>query len=382
MKIVKKSSCTKDHLAILDGLRGFLAFWVFFAHFELSCIGKIPPWGPGGAAVDVFMLLSGFLMAYHWHMRQERFDTFKSQVFDFYVRRFFRIAPLYYILLIAAFLGYNYYAEMSRYLNYLVPVPWAAQIQDQVYTPYVNKDIGIFNIIAHYTFVFGFIPKYISTNALPDWSIALEMQFYVIFPFLMILIGRIGPFTTAFILVVISYMTNNLIGLYSVDGPLGNFPQPSFILFKINVFMAGISLSYAYIYRNSVKCVSWIMLIVLSLAYTANHVLVVSLFILFLLNFDVEKKELINKFASSRFVKFFGDTSYSVYLVHIMIYLPILNELFKYSWFMNLNEYLRLIVGFVICAIPVYTLAYFLYRNVEIRGINIGRNILRTKKMG
>ena len=95
----------EDYLGLLDGLRGFMAFWVFYGHVKMASIGKLPIWGSASLAVDGFMLLSGFLMAYHWNIRQSKFDLLKNQMNDFYIRRFFRIAPLYYVLLTVAFVG-------------------------------------------------------------------------------------------------------------------------------------------------------------------------------------------------------------------------------------------------------------------------------------
>jgi len=158
----------EDYLGFLDGLRGLLAFWVFFYHLQMACIGKSTPWGSGATAVDIFMLLSGFLMAYHWYLRRERFLDFKNQTIDFYIRRFFRIAPLYYILLTAAFLGQNYLFEMRDYIKTIVPPPLVVDTKEGIRV--FHESVNVPNVIAHYSFLFGFIPKYSDSNMLPDWK--------------------------------------------------------------------------------------------------------------------------------------------------------------------------------------------------------------------
>jgi len=66
----------KDHIGFLDLARGFLAFWVYYAHLKMASIGKDVIWGSPALAVDGFMLLSGFLMAYHWVLREDSFQSF------------------------------------------------------------------------------------------------------------------------------------------------------------------------------------------------------------------------------------------------------------------------------------------------------------------
>lgn len=366
----------ENYLGFLDGIRGFLAFWVFFYHLSMACIAKSAPWGGGAIAVDIFMLLSGFLMAYHWNIRKNRFNSFKHQLLDFYIRRFFRIAPLYYVLLTLAFLGNKYFFEMGKLITQVVPPPWLdAATQESIAT---SHGLDIFNILAHYTFLFGFIPDYVSASILPDWSIGLEMQFYLVFPFVILLISRFGAFPVILSLSVASYITNKLLGLYLSPGILGNFPQPSLILFKINIFAAGISIAYTYYSKTSKRRIYWALLAALSLFSANSRVWIIACLIVFMLLFNNDKKEWIDKIMSCRLAKFLGDTSYSVYLVHMMIYMPILYKLFQYEWYLNLSDNYRLAIAFVFSAIPVYVVSYFLYRFIELKGIRIGRFIMQN----
>ncbi|MFA5984937.1 MAG: acyltransferase [Methylococcaceae bacterium] len=369
----------EDYLGILDGIRGLMAFWVFFYHLQMACIGKSTPWGGGAIAVDIFMLLSGFLMAYHWHIRKDRFNKFKYQAVDFYIRRFFRIAPLYYILLTVAFIGQERLFEMSDFITNMVPPPWATKTQEVVII--THERVSAVNVLTHYLFLFGFIPKYANSNILPDWSIGLEMQFYLIFPFLILSISRLGAFSVILILVIVSFITNKLFGLYLSTGIFGNFPQPAFILFKINIFAAGMSIAFIYLNRNNIRALPWAILAILSLYNVASQVWIMALLLVFMLVFNDENKEIFGKLMSNKIAKFFGDTSYSVYLVHTIIYTPILYGLFKNEWFMSLSVYFRLLGAFILTAIPIYIVSYFLYRLVEVRGIQLGRYILLKIKL-
>ena len=371
---VVQENYKEDYLGFLDGIRGVLAFWVFFSHLQMACTGTSPPWGSGAIAVDIFMLLSGFLMAYHWRIRENRFNGFKTQTIDFYLRRFFRIAPLYYVLLLVALIGQDYFAEMKDYLKATVPPPWQGNANPM-------QEVDISNVFMHYTFLFGFIPKYANSNILPDWSIGLEMQFYLLFPFIVLAVSRFGAFSVVFILIVISFATNKLFGLYLSPGMLGNFPQPSLILFKINIFAAGMAVAFIYLNRKTVTVVPWVILGALCLYNAVPQVWAATLFIVFMLNFNQDKTEIFGRLMSSRLFGFLGDTSYSVYLSHLLIITPVLYMLFHNEWFMSLHMYSRLLVALIVTGIPIYLLSYMLFRLIELRGIRFGRKTLQRMKL-
>jgi len=53
------------HIGVLDGLRGFAAFWVLLSHVSiLAGMPAVPVLSWGGSAVDLFMMISGFLMTH------------------------------------------------------------------------------------------------------------------------------------------------------------------------------------------------------------------------------------------------------------------------------------------------------------------------------
>ena len=58
----KTSEPETSHLPVLDAVRGLAAFWVLIAHSfaPAGITQKIPVLGDGRAAVDIFMILSGF----------------------------------------------------------------------------------------------------------------------------------------------------------------------------------------------------------------------------------------------------------------------------------------------------------------------------------
>ena len=90
------------HIPELDGIRGFAVGLVLLEHFWPN-VGywrvALPFTDIGWIGVDLFFVLSGFLITGILVDNVERPDYFRR----FYVRRAFRIFPLYYAFLILIF---------------------------------------------------------------------------------------------------------------------------------------------------------------------------------------------------------------------------------------------------------------------------------------
>lgn len=371
--IDKEIKNSKNYIGFLDALRGFLAFWVFYGHLKMASIGREVLWGSPALAVDGFMILSGFLMAYHWARRENKFSTFWAQTKDFYLRRFFRIAPLYYLLVSIEFLWQEELFYIKSVVNKIITPAWAGIVVN--FDIPVARTIDFANIFSHYSFTFGLIPKYANSNLIPDWSISLEMQFYLIFPFIVLLITSMGSFSVTFISLLAAITTNKFFGLYLDKGILWNFPQPSFLLFKINFFLAGMALAYAYLSKDTKRRIAWLFLVVISLYDASTRVQIIAAALTFMLMFDFDKNEFFNRLGSWKISKFFGDTSYSLYLLHLLIMYPILYFLFQQDWYFGLSTYVRFFVSLVIISPIVYGLSYLLHRIIEIPGILLGKKV-------
>ena len=85
----------------IDGVRGILALWVLFGHV-LTAVGLGRDWpmpfrifADGVNAVDIFVIISGFVIIHLLETGQEDYRTF---IF----RRLLRIYPIYFICLTAS----------------------------------------------------------------------------------------------------------------------------------------------------------------------------------------------------------------------------------------------------------------------------------------
>ncbi|QPF90212.1 acyltransferase family protein [Bradyrhizobium commune] len=149
----------------LDVLRGIGIAGVMAIHISQSFPSNIRAidfaFMCGWAGVNVFYFVSAMTMCLMWTQRTETNPTRK-----FYIRRFLRIAPLFW-LAIPVYLVINGTGPSTNAPN----------------------GIGPLQVIMTATFLHGFWPDSVNSVVPGDWSIAAEMMFYLIFPFVIAAFG-------------------------------------------------------------------------------------------------------------------------------------------------------------------------------------------------
>lgn len=141
----------------LDGLRALAVAVVILFHWT----PEVKQLGLGGLGVQLFFVLSGYLITgilADARAKAEAVGAGKSQIIrSFYARRFLRIFPLYYLVLaLAALLG------SGNILQYL---PWH---------------------LTYLTNVAIFLDQSWIGEASHLWSLAVEEQFYLLWPFVLL----------------------------------------------------------------------------------------------------------------------------------------------------------------------------------------------------
>lgn len=156
----------------LDGLRGLAALLIVAFHVR-------PSWLPGGwLAVDLFFVLSGFLISSILLDHAGKPGFLKA----FYVRRGLRIWPIYVLTILTLVL-------MSRSLPHRPR--WSGLWTTLTYTQFVPVD-------------WGGAPRIFTSTLMHTWSLAVEEQFYLLWPPLVLLVGRRWMAGLALALVVTS----------------------------------------------------------------------------------------------------------------------------------------------------------------------------------
>ena len=156
----------KNHFKGLDALRAIAALAVVFSHIEVhksyhgipTIISKLSiRIADGHIAVILFFVLSGFLITYL--LVKEKEKKGKISLKKFYLRRIFRIWPLYYLIIFLSYLFFNSNYSKESVLLCLSIFPNIAQ-----------------------AFGHGW------PTSPQIWSIGVEEQFYLLWPILVILI--------------------------------------------------------------------------------------------------------------------------------------------------------------------------------------------------
>lgn len=152
---------TRSHVPPLDGLRGIAVLLVLWAHVPVSLGGGVVHLlnkviQPGYLGVDIFFVLSGFLITRILMYGREN----KNPLRYFLIRRAFRIFPIYYLLI-----GLLIFLAPGEYLI------WCA------------------TYLSNFVFSFDYVwdaarqmPIHESNPMRHTWSLCVEEHFYMIWP--------------------------------------------------------------------------------------------------------------------------------------------------------------------------------------------------------
>ena len=182
----------------LDGVRGIAVLAVMLGHFQ-RYVPALPATIPfkqvalyGWWGVDLFFALSGFLITGLLLSTRASSNYFSS----FYARRTLRIFPIYYATLAVVFVAAASMHGIDR-----VPAP----AERPLYFLYLTNWIALFkgswppNVLGHF------------------WSLAVEEQFYLVWPVLVLLLSLRTLRATALVLAVLALMLR--VGWVVLYGP-------------------------------------------------------------------------------------------------------------------------------------------------------------------
>lgn len=293
-----------------------MCLWVLIGHTCKQTGLAIPVFRSPHYAVDGFMILSGFLMTYHALLRSHREPWTQSGTWiKFYIRRYFRISPLYYLLLVPTYLLADLFLRWRTTTDKLLGLPRPVE---------TIQHIDPQNLVVHLTYVFGLLPKYHASTVLPDWSLSLEMQFYLCFPLFILLVQRFGwlPFSLGASSV---WVLSNLCARHL----LKSFTQPSPLPLSLLWFVIGMLWASAYLDSvPNARPRKIVLAAGLSLISGDPHdIALVAVFgwVLFSSGeFGLgSSASLFRRMLSGGLSSYLARASYSVYLTHLLILTPI-----------------------------------------------------------
>lgn len=347
------------HLSGLNGLRAIAAVAVVISHivlesnglglrpflFGANAEGNPNVWLLANYGVTIFFCLSGFLITYLLLFEKEAKGQINIK--SFYLRRLLRIWPLYYLYLLIALIilfCFQIYFDVKQIFFYIF---FAANV------PFILSNALVF--LAHY------------------WSIGVEEQFYLIWPWVANRpVNKILK-TTCLITVIlivlklffwILQMKSGLEIPYKIMtvtrfqcmliGGIGAIlyykRHPLFLLFSTNI---------------AVQIGSWLVLLLVSVNRFHASALgdeIISIITVFIIVAQATKKNLIINLDLPIF-NFIGRISYGIYIIHplvIFFYTKVLGN-------MSMPFIIKYIIVFGLILSTTIFLAYLSYRYYEKR---------------
>jgi len=178
-------------LDFVDTLRGYAILGVVAVHSSLgksNFIGSsLVGWGAKG--VQLFYLMSAFTL-----MLSFKKNSFQNNdILNFYIRRIFRIIPMFYIAIIT----------------------WIFLSSNNIYITNDYRYISLGSIFSHFLLLHGLNPNWQDSLVPGGWSVAVESIFYIFCPLFFRYITSLNKsiiFLTISIYIgsIITYLLNSL----------------------------------------------------------------------------------------------------------------------------------------------------------------------------
>lgn len=298
------------HYPALDGLRGIAILLVVIHHnFDTGGIFFF-----GWLGVDLFFVLSGFLITDILLRTVNQPGYLKN----FYMRRVLRIFPLYYLVLIIVLL--------------IFPLLKLPGVNIQFYT---ENQIWLWTYLQNWLYIFKF--QYGSTILLHFWSLAVEEQFYILWPFIVLLIRK-PKWLLAFVLLLLILVNVTRLTVWFMQIP--GFAYANFHLFtRVDGICAGAMLAILFrIDASFLRRRIWLIVTILALlnflfyfisdrftprlpflafvGYTTFAVI----FAYIAYEAILGEIKIINLVCTNRILTFFGKISYGLYVYHWPVY--------------------------------------------------------------
>ncbi|MGB5219016.1 MAG: acyltransferase [Smithella sp.] len=363
-------------LDFLDALRCFAIIYVVISHLVLIPQPNllIPEWiapfliNGGDAGVSLFFVLSAFSLCYSMDKRAGE----STPISNFYIRRFFRIAPLFYCLMVM------YWIRDAVVFNVLHPAS---------------------EVLINASLLFNLVPSCITGFVWASWTIGVIALLYLIFPLIHKHIRSLYGALALFVFSVLiawgwSYFVKNYgvaMGYLTPDDI--SFAWGFGFLQHLPVFVCGIivyHLFFDYLVRRnqkSRKIYGSILILLFILFYGVlltesmqniiwgKKILHGICFSLLVLGFGLKPFG----FLVSPKTVYLGKTSYSTYLFHPLLIFTIIP---CYRWIYNIvpTDFLGYLMSLLITLLVLTIISLMSYRYIERKGIALGEKLINRNQ--
>jgi peptidoglycan/LPS O-acetylase OafA/YrhL len=299
----------RSHYPALDGLRGTAILLVVLYHN----FSFIPFFNYGWLGVDLFFVLSGFLIT---DILMNTMNT-KNYFRNFYARRVLRIFPLYYLSLVIFILLLPLFPGFPLNMSYYQEYQW-----------------WFWTYLQNWTLVFHYNEHAVALNHF--WSLAVEEQYYLIWPFIIILIRsprKLLILCLATLIIVI--MARLYIWTHRISFPSY---QWLFLFTRIDGILIGSMLAVLYkINKDALRTyTTWLILLLAGFNFLiyfikgdpafpawaiAGYTTFAAVFALLVYESVKKDNKVINAIFTNPVLRFLGKYSYGFYIFHWPVFL-------------------------------------------------------------
>ena len=229
----------------INGLRAIAVIAVVLFHFN-------PSWVPGGfAGVDVFFVISGFLMT---GLIFRGLENNNFSIINFYVARANRIIPALSVVCLALLVFGWFYLTPLDYKTLGKHITGSMVFLSNVI---YWRESGYFDAVSY------------SKWLLHTWSLSVEWQFYMIYPVVLVLLKKCMSLSNIKRLLIVGTVISFIFSAYSTY----KMPDMSYFLFPTRAWemmMGGIAFLYPLpnIKEISKKYIEWIGIALILASYT------------------------------------------------------------------------------------------------------------------
>jgi len=342
------------HFDYVDALRGFAIILVLIVHAMVATHGP-KYFRIGQRGVQLFYVVSAYTLMLSLQARSLE----KREIFNYFIRRFFRVAPMFYVALLVNLMWRPFGAE---------------------------PDFSYGEIFVGFLMLHGFSPKLINTIVIGGWSVGVEFTFYLVLPFLF---NKIKTFKSSLILMICSGVVFRLVCFKLRDAMPEYGEYFTFLWFPVEfpVFCMGVfsvflkdKLQTSYsaeklktISKNLVAAGTFLFLII----SVKNQTLYFTslCFIPILVGLSIHSW----RFFVNRFMVFVGKVSYSMYLLHFFIIILLEKLLHNHQAIVDLHvpsSFAQFLLFFLVTFALSLPLSFLSWRFIETPFIRLGRFVI------
>lgn len=336
------------HVQFIDGMGAAMSY---FSPIAKSIILT------GSMGINLFFIASAFTLMLSHQKRQHEEHANRN----FFIRRFFRIAPLYYLAI--------FYFTFAYFVGFdLSNIDWGN----------VPKKDLILNVL----FVNGLFPKYIHHYVPGGWSITIEFMFYALFPFLFSKLKTVNQ-AFVFTLAILLFSTVFSLLLKDTGADINNYLRYNLVA-KLPIFSLGMLAYHFFADKEAITKLKLSSLVFFTITlfvfcYTSvSRDFLFSVVFFFLLVILTRKAYVL--FSNKIFAKI-GTISFSLYLTHFAI-MSLFNRFECFRWMESkitdsTSAYLCYILGYLCLFSVSFIVSSITYRLIEVPGQNLGRKLIK-----